>query len=726
MKTRLSVSDSSRRPSSLAPISLTALCGCLLMTPNSPAQQTSVSNSIAPSSAITNALSLPEVVVYGQQIDQAMDKVVPSLGATKYTINEQQINDQSEGENAPLSQTLLRAPGMAEDQYGQLHLRGEHAFLQYRIDDVLLPENLQGFGEEFSPRFIKSISVIDGTLAAQFGFATAGIIDIHTKSVQSTGGGDLTMYGGAFNTVNPSFEFGENAGKWSVYLQGGYLFDSLGINNTTSSRNAIHDNTWQFKGFADIYFLIDETSKVNLLLGGNNSYFQIPVNPGQPSQYTLNAAPQSAYDSSNVADNQVEQNYTGILSYKKTDGDLSFQLSGVFQQSGINFMPDQQGDLIFNGVTSAIQRQLTAEGINEDSSYHLNDQHTLRAGMTLTFENASINTQNQSFPIAPDGTIGTSPISIPNNSTLSGALWGFYLQDEWKPIRHLTVNFGARFDAVTGWLNENQVSPRLNASYELTSNTVIHAGYARYFTPPPLETIQQSTVTAFAGTTAAPEVSQSSPVQAERSHYFDAGVTQKIAKGWNSGLDAYLKLADQQLDEGQFGNAVIYSPFNYQHGRIYGLELTTDYQNGGFRTYGNVAVSRAQGENIDSAQFLFGQQELNYIQNHWVYLDHDQRVTFSTGASYQWYKTLFLADLTGGTGLRTGFANTQSMPAYATVNLGIQQTIHITGNQELKLRLDVVNVLNTPYELRNGTGIGVAAPSYGMPRGLFGTVSYSF
>jgi hypothetical protein len=101
-------------------------------------------------------------------------------------------------------------------------------------------------------------------------------------------------------------------------------------------------------------------------------------------------------------------------------------------------------------------------------------------------------------------------------------------------------------------------------------------------------------------------------------------------------------------------------------------------------------------------------------------------VTFSTGASYQWNKTLLLADLTGGTGLRAGFANEQELAAYATVNLGIQQLIPITGNQELKLRLDVVNVLNTPYQLRNGSGIGVAAPSYGMSRGLFSTISYEF
>src|SRR5665213_232217 len=98
-----------------------ATLGFLLLAPITFGQQSEISSltnvqTLPPSSPGTQ--SLPEVVVLGHQIDQAMDRVVPSLGANKYTINEQQITDQSEGENAPLSQTLLRAPGMAQDQYG--------------------------------------------------------------------------------------------------------------------------------------------------------------------------------------------------------------------------------------------------------------------------------------------------------------------------------------------------------------------------------------------------------------------------------------------------------------------------------------------------------------------------------------------------------------------------------------------------------------------------------
>jgi outer membrane receptor protein involved in Fe transport len=60
-----------------------------------------------------------------------------------------------------------------------------------------------------------------------------------------------------------------------------------------------------------------------------------------------------------------------------------------------------------------------------------------------------------------------------------------YLQDEWKPFEQLTINFGGRLDFVNAFADENQLSPRINIVYEPFKGTAFHAGYARYFTPPP-------------------------------------------------------------------------------------------------------------------------------------------------------------------------------------------------------------------------------------------------
>ncbi len=90
---------------------------------------------------------------------------------------------------------------------GDLHVRGEHANLQYRINGVLLPEGIAGVVRplELDPRFIESMQLITGSLPAQYGFRTAGVIDIETKTGAFQNGGSAGVYGGGFNTFNPTF-----------------------------------------------------------------------------------------------------------------------------------------------------------------------------------------------------------------------------------------------------------------------------------------------------------------------------------------------------------------------------------------------------------------------------------------------------------------------------------------------------------------------------------------
>ena len=137
----------------------------------------------APSATGTPGTETTEqVVVTSQELDISREAIVPSLGATRYTVGPDRLDSQAQGENAPFNQTLLRFPGVAQDSFSQLHVRGEHANLQYRIDDVLLPESIPGFGQELETRFADSVSLITGALPAQFGFRNTGVVDIHTKN----------------------------------------------------------------------------------------------------------------------------------------------------------------------------------------------------------------------------------------------------------------------------------------------------------------------------------------------------------------------------------------------------------------------------------------------------------------------------------------------------------------------------------------------------------------
>jgi outer membrane receptor protein involved in Fe transport len=701
----------------------------------------------APSTAPSET-QLPEISIYGR-LDTARNQILPSLGATSYSINEAQLDQLSEGENAPMNQVLLRAPGVAEDSFGGVHVRGEHANLQYRINGVIIPEGITVFGQELDARFVDSMSLTTGSLPAEYGYRTAGIVDIRTKTGAIEPGGEAGVQVGSYDTVRPYFEYGGSDGKLTYFVDGSYDQNGIGVENPTSSSTPDHDDTQQYKLFSFVSYLLDDSSRISLMVGLTRENFQIPDTPRLPPGVQTNPVTGNSsgnpwlpgtFNSKDLNEEQDEQNDFAVLSYQKTLGNLDYQISGFGRYSAAHFIPDGTGDLYFNGVASNVNRMLSSGGLQGDASYKLNDQHTLRGGLMVVDEFLTSDTTTTVFPMNSAGS-ETGPAFPITDDTYSHALFtGVYLQDEWKLTHKLTLNYGARFDVWNSTSdNENQVSPRVNAIYKATDATTLHAGYARYFTPPPMENVPPSSVTEFNGTSNASQVTQDSPVKAESADYFDAGITQKFLPGLQGGADGYYKYAHNQLDDGLFGETLIPSAFNYEKGRVYGVEFTGSYTRGGLSTYGNLAISKAQGENWDSAQFLFPADQLAYVKDHWIYLDHDQRVTASVGASYTWKKTfgggtMAYMDLLFGSGLRSDFVtstgevipNGDHVPSYYSANVGVEQKFKVRDKQFVKVRLDVVNVTDNVYELRSGTGVGVNAAQYGMRRGFFVTLAYCF
>jgi outer membrane receptor protein involved in Fe transport len=710
------------------------------------------------SGSSTNVTQLGNITVVGK-LDKARDQIIPDLGATAHVFSQEQIETLSQGANAPFNQVILRAPGVAQDSAanGDLHVRGEHGNLQYRINDVLLPEGITGFGLELDPRFVESMRLITGSLPAAYGFRTAGVVDIQTKNGAFENGGAGELYGGSYDTIRPSFEYGGSQEKWNYFMNGSYNHNDLGIENPTPSHNAIHDTTDQGKAFVYASRILSDTSRISLMGSASYSDFQVPNTAGLP----VGTSPDGStawnipgtgvpanFDSANLNENQNEQNYYGVATWQKSAGDLNLQVSAFGRNSDVHFRPDLLGDLYFNGAASDVARNLYSGGLQADASYNLGDKHTIRGGVMLLDEYLSANSMTTVLPV--DGTgnpTGGMSYSIPDGNVSHALFAGVYLQDEWKILPEVTINYGARFDEYYSTFDkENQPSPRVNVIWQPTDSTTLHAGYARYFTPPPLENVSASSVALFTAkpNSNTPEVTQDDPVKAERANYFDVGISQKITKHLQVGVDGYYKTAREQLDDGLFGQSLILSAFNYAKGRLYGVEFTGSYNNGGFSAYANLAWSVAQGKDWNTAQFQFGQDDLNYVQNHWIYLDHDQRVTGSFGVAYTWNEsarqsTRIYADALYGSGLRADGGGTEdgtptgdpipngaSVPQYYSVNLGAEQSFKLNHNRMLKARLDVVNVTDSIYELRDGSGVGVNAAQYGERLGFFGSLSYVF
>jgi outer membrane receptor protein involved in Fe transport len=668
-----------------------------------------------------------DIVVTAKKLDEARASIQPSLGATSYTITNANIQALPGGDNQSFNQIVLQLPGVVQDGFGQFHVRDDHNNLQYRINGTILPEGLAVFGQTLSPRLIDKFALLTGALPAQYGLRTAGIIDITTKSGFKNGG-SISLYGGSHGTIEPSIEYGGSTGSTNYFVSGDFRHDNLGIESVDGSANPLHDKTNQAQAFVYVDHIFNDANRVSFVGGYSDQHFQIPNPRGLHPDLGFSVGGVSDFLSNDLDERQHERTGFGQLAWLHHSGPLAIQTSLYARYSSLEYMPDVLGELLFNGQAQhAIKHDVTV-GAQVDAAYHAGDAHTIRFGAAISRGRGTSDTQTHVFPVAGDPLVQSGePIVIDDNQGKTEWTYSAYLQDEWRLISTVTLNFGGRFDYYSGYRAEHQFSPRANIVWQPTPRTTIHFGYARYFSPPPFELVATTTVAKLVGTSAEAPTLQSTTPFAERQNYFDVGVQQKIGDGLTLGVDGYYRRSKNLIDEGQFGAPIILTPFNYKHGKIVGVEANASYAKGPWLIYANFACAKAKGKDIISSQFNFDPSELDYIRNHYIYLDHDQTYTASAGVSYSFNDGPLAGlklggDMIYGSGLRKEGAvpNGGEIKAYTQFNLS--SSYHIAG-PGIGLRFDIINVADRKYEIRDGTGVGVGAPQYGPRRGFFFGIS---
>jgi outer membrane receptor for ferrienterochelin and colicins len=669
------------------------------------------------------------VVITAQHLNEERSHIQTQVGASTYTIDSAAIDAAPGGDNVLMNQVMLQVPDAAQDSFGQLHIRGDHNGLQFRLNGIILPDGISVFGQTLPPRLIESMQMIMGSLPAQYGLRSAGIIDLTTKSGSLDPGGSVTLYGGSHGELEPSFDYGGSSGPYTYFVTGDFLRSDLGIESPDGSSDPLHDHTKQHHGFAYAEDVLDPNDRVSAIIGVSDADFQIPDLHGEQPSLGLTVNGQSSYPSEFLNENQREVTQFGILSLQHSSGPLTLQTSVIARNSTLGFIPDPIGDLLYNGISQNASKQDVAYGLQSDGAYKLDDAHTLRAGVYFQYDQLQSDTTSAVLDTDPltGLPLNEVPVNIAQDSDNSQIIESAYVQDEWHILSVLTMNYGLRFDHYNAFSSGSQASPRVNFVWQPLTATTVHAGYSKYFSPPPFELVGSESLQQFANTTAAPTVLRDDPVKAERSNYYDFGIEQTVSKAFTVGLDSYFKQATDLVDEGQFGAPIILTPFNYAHGQVYGEELTASYHQGGLSAYANLASQRAIGKDIVSSQFNFDAQELAYIADHYIHLDHEQQVTASGGVSYVHSGTRVSADMLLGSGLRSDLVlpdgssipNGDHLPYYTQVNLGVEHDFERQGVAGLTARIDVINLLDKIYEIRNGTGVGVGAPQFGPRRGLF-------
>ena len=643
---------------------------------------------------------------------------VSQTGTSRYTLTAKDITNLPEGEGTPLNQVMLQMPGVALDQNQEIHIRGEHMGIQYQMNGIMLPLDINTdptFTQLLNAYFVKSVSLMDGALPAQYGYRTSGVVNIHTKDGCDSGHNNLMVSGGQRDTAQATFQLGGCGGDFSYYMTGLFLQSNLGFSSAVRAPDPIHDAVTQGQGFAYLTYALNPTTKLSLISGMTLSFNQFPNQRDQPPQYRLDHVDPALYPSSAINSGLNQQDYYGVLALDGVLGpEADYQLAYTAHYNTQTFYPDRIGNLIYDGISSNVFTSDLSNTLEGDLTYRLAAAHSLRSGFYLGEYGVESDQSSLVFPIMM-GEPAIIPVARIANLNKINVVYGVYLQDDWQITNRLSVNFGSRWDRVTAFTTSSQFSPTINFVYKPRTDTVLHAGFARNFQVPNFQSVSSGIFKLFANTTGAVGTSPSGNTSpfAETDYTWDAGFTHQFTPHLAYAQDNYFRIDRHYLDEGQFGFVPIDAPFNYVRGYGGGSEHSVTYNVENFTGRLNIFVAREEDIGVASGQYNFPADEVAYIDRHYIVLDHTPLVGASGGAAYRWGDYQFAFDGLFSNGLRGGFANETQLPKVWQFNLSAARDFIIPRLGKFTNRVALLNVFDRTNLIRPANGIGVFQAAYG-------------
>lgn len=690
----------------------------------------------------------PVVLTLALTQEIALDVVSPlapiqyKASSETYALSRKDVEILPRGNNNDLSDVLLTIPSASYGALNQVHIRQDHANLQFRIDGVPIPDTVSSaFGDVITPRAWERADIILGGMEAQYGNRTAGLIDITSKSGTKPGFGSIQMFGGSNQTINPSFEYGGTIGeKFRYYALNSYTSTNRGIEPQTAGHSVFHDQSERNQTYLRGDYQMDNRNNFTWLFLNSVAKYQIPTLPGQavnPDVLPLlqaqfpgfSPAASQAIDQFQQEDNQ----YAHMVWRHDVNANNFFSLAGYFRHTRATFKTDPFNALSYTPdatepfSTGDQDRFAYSGGVRLDYTYIPNHQHLIKTGFQIDRTQTVAKTFLYDFERDPVTMLPTGPvINQRSDNRFIGWREEAWIQDQWTLNDQWTFNVGIRGDLIQYQYTEGQISPRLGVTYKANTSNVFHAFYGRTFTPPNLENIAFTRLNT-AGTTAQPDDPVSNKARSERSHYFEIGSYHALSSWATLELTAYYKLNRWMSDAGQFGTTPLLNYFNFQYGWQRGIDgalkvKVTDDLTG----RANVAWGQCKGYGLHSGNFLLDQQEINDINsNGGVFCDHMQTVTSSAVVNYRFLKgTSISGQMLYGSGLRTADdgakTNSTHVPSYTVYNASLTHEIPITKSQKFLLGFDVINLLDQKYFYNFGEGsIGLGVAHAGMPRSFF-------
>jgi outer membrane receptor protein involved in Fe transport len=621
------------------------------------------------------------------EVSATPETVNPESSTTQNLLNREVIAETPGADRTDsLAMITNYVPG-ASMVHDQLHIRGGHQ-VTWEIDGVPVPNTniASNVGPQFDPKDIDYMEVQRGGYSAEYGDRTYGVFNVVPRTgFEGNNFGEFSTSLGSFYQTNNYLSFGSHTDRFAYYASLNGNRTDLGLETPTSQ--VLHDRSNGFGGFASLLFNAAPKDQLRLVSSLRQDHFQVP-----------NDADQQA---SGIRDVENESDAFTNFSWIHTASPvLQWTISPFYHfnrahyTGGVNdnpFVPeDDRGSTYLGGHLSlaVIKRQHSAS-FGADSFAQRDNTFF---GITAT-----------------DG----SGVALRQRQLLWGGVTAFFAEDQYKISSWLTLNGGLRYTHYSGSLTEDAFSPRVGMAIRMPKlGWTLRGFYGRYYQAPPLNTVSGPLLDF-----ALDQGFGFLPLKGERDEQWEIGLAIPL-RAWTLDIDYFHTRARNFFDHDVLGNSNIFLPLTIDTARIRGWESTLRSPTLLRRLQFHWALSDqiTQGRGAASG----GLTDFSPPDQGFFYLDHDQRVTLSTGFALNLpWRTSASGNVLYGSGFLNG-NGPEHLPGHTTFDLSFEKRLR----ESWSVRVSGLNLANRRYMLDSSNTFG--GSHFANPREIFAQVRYRF
>jgi len=497
--------------------------------------------------------------------------------------------------NNSFSEMEIQMPGAVRGANGVVHLNGDHGVINYMLDGVALPQELnRDIGGEINLNDLSFIDLIEGAYPAQYGLRFGSVFNMATRSGAGPPGFD--GYASAGSYTNAQSQLGYHA---SIGSTGGYDIAFNGFQTTRGldppNFNSPHNNASSVGQFATATLPAGGNNFTKVTFVNSYSTFQIPND-------VANGEPASTDDNETQGDTFLAVQYhhpigdTGLITfgpaYKASKiQDFGDPVNDWTYGEAINVAPPPYG----NGGAStdcadAIQTQnfgpttcgysladqrTALDYIMQGDYVQSLGQHTVAAGvsydLTRVLKYYAITLQPNNF-LAPIQTpnMPNAPTTVIDDAPNTGNTYQSYLQDSWRMSSLWEADYGLRYDFFTIKSTSfsqgfGAFSPRLKLTRFFGKRASLYAYVGRFFEPFSFENVSPEAAYLL-NLPLQPTLAQFD-LKPERDTQLEFGGHIPVGSG-DLGFRVWQKNANDLIDDTQVGLTLLHQDINYVLGRL--------------------------------------------------------------------------------------------------------------------------------------------------------------